>query len=81
MMSVCDLGGGCPAKRQYDADATCGCGQTESTCHLTSAAFPIIRAMISGEWSCSTCGKRPLCGISDVRLAPCICWIPTDEGE
>jgi hypothetical protein len=60
-------------------------------CHLTPADFPIIRAMIAGEWKCESCKayreRGDYCCEWEVAFAPelgrerwpCKAWQPREE--
>lgn len=52
-------------------------------CRITPADFPIIKAMLAGEWSCETCRfESGNCEISLSRLArPCAEWQPKESHE
>jgi hypothetical protein len=49
-------------------------------CHLTPDLFPIIRAMIAGEWTCEKCGNTdaPCCDTDPLRI-PCAAWQPRED--
>lgn len=83
----CQDKGGCPfvdvavpGCKIYDLD--------NESCHLTPADFPIIDAMIAGEWSCEKCvhfdgdieglDRPPEASAGCDDRVPCIEWQPKE---
>jgi hypothetical protein len=50
-----------------------------SDCHLTPADFPIIKAMIAGEWKCETCDGIACCHQENNDVGPCVEWRPKEN--
>lgn len=87
-MSKCDENGCCPFQKWWRGIHGTGvyqersCGVKPDDCRLTSKLFPIINAMIAGEWKCETCGISDDCLYykwGDGR--PCAWWEPKPKGE
>ncbi len=84
----CEDAGGCPALRQDKSLCLAWCGLftekgMETLCHLTSDLFPIIRAMIAGEWDCDHCDWLHKPEFGCVTASPedaCAAWQPKEGG-
>jgi len=80
----CDENGGCPigARVLSGPEPITVCAMTLNIdCHLTLDHFPLIRAMLAGEWKCETCGKRDAEGRSmgcALPAIPCKWWEPKE---
>jgi hypothetical protein len=49
-------------------------------CHLTPDLFPIIRAMIAGEWRCERCEYHHKCEIEQASQGcACSLWQPRED--
>lgn len=84
----CGENGGCPINFHLSiCPRICNYGDISHTddCHLRPVTdFPIIKAMIVGEWKCSTCKDHEglKCGRIGVYEMPCNSWQPrTPERE
>lgn len=88
----CDENGGCPFdvftySARGERPNNCGLElESWDDCHLTSASFSIIKAMIAGEWKCSTCSPAGWCPESElpergyeITTHPCNAWQPRIE--
>ena len=90
----CDENGHCPfgewGGSQGDEDYWFGChlGYHEGegfdatlirdNCHLNPTDIPLLKAMISGEWSCDKCREQGFC--YDIPT-PCKRWKPKEVSD
>lgn len=70
----CEENGGCPLSDQTPYDG-CYRDMVPGVCHLTPADFPIIQAMIAGEWKCETCGNGVLCNVESNKRVGCPIYV------
>jgi len=87
----CQQNGGCPFLQSEMANGFLIHHSCRFPCEITPDLFPILRAMIAGEWKCETCkwgypGKRQgeeyHCWLREPQYCwPCSLWQPRKPEE
>lgn len=82
----CEENGGCPML--FDGNVCVALddwafyGVENPNCHLTPADFPLLNAMITGEWLCEECNVHDSCPAHDrYGDVPCSRWFKPEGGD